>query len=178
MEIPPPPEFKVIEWAPKDTALLILDIQNQNCNAERRPRCVASVLKIKELLVRARKEEVAIVYSLTRNADISDIIEDVATVEGEPVVKSGGDKVFNTSLDEILRGKNIKKMIVVSTSAHGAVLHTATGASARGYKVIVPVDGISASSKYPEQYTAWHLVNAPGSRKQTSLTKSDLIHFS
>ena len=175
--MPPPPELKVIDVDPKDTAPLILDIQNQNCNAKRRPRCVASVLKIKELLVRARKEEAAVVYSLTRNADTSDIIEDVAPVEGEPVVKSGVDKFFNTSLDEILEGKNVKTVIVVGTSAHGAVLHTATGAASRGYKVIVPVDGMSASSKYPEQYTAWHLVNAPGSRRQTCLTKSDLIHF-
>lgn len=63
------------------------------------------------------------------------------------------------------------------TTAEGAVIHTATGAAMRGFKVIVPVDGMSAGTLYAEQYTAWHLVNAPGSRKGTTLTKFDLIAF-
>jgi len=47
----------------------------------------------------------------------------------------------------------------------------------RGFKVIVPVDGMSAGSLYAEQYTSWHLINAPGSRKRTTLTKFNLIEF-
>ena len=43
--------------------------------------------------------------------------------------------------------------------------------------VIVPVDGMSSSSTYPEQYTAWHLLNAPGVGPKTTLTKIDGITF-
>ncbi|NIS62854.1 MAG: isochorismatase family protein [Proteobacteria bacterium] len=178
VEVPPPPELKQVQVDPKVTALLILDIQSQNCNVERRPRCVGSVPKIKKLLTEARTKGLSVVYSLPRTGSISDIIEDVFPLEGEPVVQSGPDKFFHTDLEEILMEKNVETVIVVGTAAHGAVLHTATGAALRGLRVIVPVDGMSASDLYPEQYTAWHLAHAPGSQKQTTLTRTDLIQFS
>lgn len=45
----------------------------------------------------------------------------------------------------------------------------------RGLSVIVPVDGMSAGTLYAEQYTAWHLVNAPGTRTRTNLTTLEAI---
>jgi len=119
----------------------------------------------------------SVVYSLTCSASASDVIKDVAPVDGEPVVKSGVDKFFGTDLEKILREEGIKTVILVGTSAHGAVLHTATGAALRGLQVIVAVDGVSAGKPYAEQCTAWHLVNAPGSRRQVTLTRTDLIQF-
>lgn len=178
VEVPPPPELKEVQVAPQVTALLILDIQNQNCTVERRPRCAASVPKIRELLIEARAKGISVVYSLTRTGSASDIIEDVAPLEGDPVVQSGPDKFFRTDLEKILTEKNIETVIVVGTAAHGAVLHTATGAALRGLQVIIPVDGISAGELYPEQYTAWHLAHAPASQKQTTLSRTDLIQFS
>ena len=86
------------------------------------------------------------------------------------------DKFYNTDLEKILRDRGIKTVIIAGTAANGAVLHTATGAAMRGLKVIVPVDLMSADL-YAEQYTAWHLVNAPGTRRQTTLTRSDLIEW-
>jgi hypothetical protein len=47
----------------------------------------------------------------------------------------------------------------------------------RGYKVIVPIDGMSGNSLYPEQYTAWHLVNTERVMQQVTLTKVDLIGY-
>jgi hypothetical protein len=43
--------------------------------------------------------------------------------------------------------------------------------------VIVPVDGVSSSTAYAEQYTAWHLANAPRIGPQVTLTRSDLVSF-
>jgi len=88
------------------------------------------------------------------------------------------DKFYQTDLEKILTSKNISKVIIVGTSAHGAVLHTATGAALRQLEVIVPVDGISASEIYAEQYTIWHLANSPGTRRNVTLTKSDWIEIS
>lgn len=177
IKVPPPPELKTVTPDPRVTALLILDIQKRMCNEERRPRCAASVPKIQSLLTKARANGMLVVYSLTRSAEASDIVEEVAPLPNEPIVKSGVDKFFNTDLEDILRDKGIKTVILVGTSAHGAVLNTATGAASRGFEVIVPVDGMSASDPYAEQYTAWHLVNAPGTRRRTTLTKIDLIKF-
>jgi nicotinamidase-related amidase len=68
-------------------------------------------------------------------------------------------------------------VIIAGTTAEGAVLHTATGAAMRGFSITVPIDGMSAGTLYAEQYTAWHLVNAPGSRQSTILTRFGMIEF-
>ncbi len=129
------------------------------------------------LLQEAREAGMPVIHSLTRSAEPSDIRPEVAPMEGEHVVKSGVDKFYGTELETLLTVRGVETVIIVGTSSNGAVLHTATGAAARGLKVIVPVDGISASDTYAEQYTAWHLVNAPGRRRQTTLTKIELIEF-
>lgn len=177
VKAPPPPELKPITVDIKATALLILDIQYGNCNPERRPRCVASLPGIQSLLAAARDREMPVIYSLTRNASKSDIRKEVAPLPAEPIVKSGVDKFFRTDLENILKAKGIETVILVGTSAHGAVLHTAVGAAQRGLKVVVPVDGISGGDLYAEQYTCWHLVNSPGTRRQTTLTRISLIKF-
>jgi nicotinamidase-related amidase len=177
VKAPPPPELNPVTVEPGETALLILDIQHQNCNPERRPRCVASIPKIQSLLTEVRNAGMPVLYSLTRNASPADIREEVSPQPGDPIVKSGVDKFQGTELEEILRSKEIQTVILVGTSAHGAVLHTATGAAMRGFRVIVPVDGMSAGDPYAEQYTSWHLVNGPGTRRQTTLTCIDLIRW-
>lgn len=177
VKAPPAPELKAVTVDPKTTALLILDIQKQNCNPERRPRCVASLQGIQGLLRAARDKGIPVVYSLTRGADPGDIRAEVTPLPGEPVVRSGVDKFFGTDLEKILTERNVETVILVGTAAHGAVLHTATGAALRGLKVVVPVDGMSADDPYVEQYTCWHLANAPGTRGQTTLTRISLIQF-
>ncbi len=174
---PAPPELAPVKVDVTSTALLILDIQTNNCNLEARPRCVASLPRIQALLTQARSKGVTVVYALTSKAEASDIREELTPLPDEPVVKSGADKFFGTDLEAILRERGVETVIVTGTSAHGAVLHTATGAAMRGFRVIVPVDGMSASDPYAEQYTAWHLANAPGTRRQTTLTKAALIQM-
>jgi nicotinamidase-related amidase len=174
---PPPPNLEEVTINPRTTALLILDIQNQNCNAERRPRCLASLQKMKKFLENARTRNMLVIYSLTRKAALSDIRKEVSPRGDEPIVKSGPDKFFNTDLKINLKNRDIKTLVLVGTSAHGAVLNTAIAAILRNLRVIVPVDGISATNPYAEQYTVWHLQNAPGCRGQAAITKLDLIKF-
>lgn len=162
---------------PEKTAFLILDIEERTCNRERRPRCLSSVPNIRKFLDRARKNNVFVVYSLTSTGTPESILADVAPTGAEPIVQSSVDKFYNTKLEDILRNRKIESVIISGTTAEGAVIHTATGAAMRGFNVIVPVDGISAGTLYAEQYTCWHLVNAPGSRKSTVLTTFDLIEF-
>jgi phosphatidylglycerol:prolipoprotein diacylglycerol transferase len=177
VKAPPAPELEPVQVAPATTALLILDIQNQNCNLERRPRCVATLSGIQKLLNEARSKGVPVVYSVTSRATRTDIRQEVTPLPEEPVVTASVDKFHGTELETILRSQGVRAVIVVGTAAHGAVLHTAVGAALRGFDVIVPVDGMSADDAYPEQYTAWHLANSPGSRKRTTLTRIDLVTF-
>jgi nicotinamidase-related amidase len=177
VQAPKPPELKPVTINPKETALLILDIVKQVCNAERRPRCIDSVPKIQTLLNQARAKEVAVIYSLGGGATPADVLKEVAPLGTEPIVKAPADKFYNTDLEKILKDKGIKTVIVVGSAAHGAVLNTGSQAAFRGFKVIVPVEGMSSENTYFEQYTAYHLANAPGVGQQVTLTRIDMIKY-
>ena len=175
VQAPKPPELKPVTLDPKTSALLVLDMVKQTCNIERRPRCLDTVPKIQALLKQARAKGIAVVHSITTAATPADIAKDLTPLDGEPIVKSSADKFFKTDLEKILSDKGIKEVVVVGTAAHGAVLNTGSQAAFRGLKVIVPVDGMSAENTYFEQYTAYHLANAPGVGQQVTLTKFDMI---
>jgi len=174
---PEPPPIEDVVLDPKTTALLILDIEERTTNMERRPRAVASVPRIAALLEKARSNGVFVAYSTTGGGSPETILPPVKPAEDDPVVRASVDKFYNTDLQQYLVDKGIETVIVVGTAAEGAVLHTATGACMRGFDVVVPVDGLSSSTLYAEQYVCWHLVNAPGSRRRTKLTTIDGISF-
>jgi nicotinamidase-related amidase len=174
---PPAPKLSEVETSAEDTALLILDIEERTCNRETRPRCVDSVPAIEELMKRARAAGVPVLYSTTSKGTPETILPAVKPIAGEPVVKSSVNKFYGTDLDSELKKRHIKNVIVTGTAAHGAVLHTATAASYMGYKVIAPVDCLSAKELYTEQATVWNLATGPANRKTTTLTKSVMIKF-
>jgi len=178
VKVPPPPELKPVTVDVKTDALFIIDMVSETCNAKARPRCVATIPAIKKLLNDARAKGMRVIYALGTSG--KEILPDLAPKEGEPTVKSGADKFVNTDFEKILRDKGITGMIMVGTLAYGGVLHTASQAAFRGFKVVVPVDGMSSfneSTLYTEQYTAWHLANAPGLAGKLTLTKIDMIKF-
>ncbi|MBI4572798.1 MAG: cysteine hydrolase [candidate division NC10 bacterium] len=175
VKVPAAPELKRVTIDPRASALLVLDIVKQTCPP--RPRCVASVPEIQRLMTQARGKGLAVIYSLVPGGGIADIFPEVAPQGGEPIVVSGPDKFFGTDLEKILKDKGVQTVIVVGTAANGAVFYTASGAALRGLKVIVPVEGMSAGDPYIEQYTAWHLVNAPRVGAQVTLTRMDMIQY-
>jgi nicotinamidase-related amidase len=177
VKTPQAPEPKPMTLDSATTALLLLDFNKQVCNNERRPRCIASVPAVAKLAERARAGKVAVVYSLTAGSSIGDVAPALAARPGEPSVTSGPDKFLGTDLERILKERGITTVIVTGTAAHGAVLNTASGAAFRGLKVILPVDGLSAEDLYAEQYTVWHLLNAPRVSTQTTVTRTDMITF-
>ena len=174
---PPPVVLQPVHLDPKTTALLILDIEEWTCNAERRPRCPDSVPRIRGFLDQAKAKDMAVIYSLTSKGTPQTILPGVQPVGDAPIVQSGVDKFYNTELEKILRDRAIKTVVIVGTAAEGAVLHTATGAALRGLEVVVVLDGMTSANLYAEQYTAWHLLNAPGTKGKAILTLFKLIDF-
>ncbi len=172
VSIPPAPELTSVVINPESTALLILDMETRLC---KNPRCLASITKINHLMNKARQNGMLIVYSLTPTGNPSDIFIELAPKPGNPIVRSSVDKFYKTNLSRILQQHGIKTALVTGYAANGAVLHTATSGAFHGVKVVVPVDGMSASNPYAEQYTAWHMLNSPGTRNQATLTKISLI---
>jgi nicotinamidase-related amidase len=174
VKAPAAPELKPVTVTSTDTAYLVLDIQKQNCPP--RPRCLASVPRIQKFLAEARARRMAVVHA-TFTGNLADILPEAAPRAGEPMVASGPDKFVGTDLEKILKDKGIKTVIVAGTAAHGAVLYTASGAVFRGFKVIVPVDGMAAESTYIEQYVTHQFVAGPRLGPAVTLTRFDLIKF-
>jgi nicotinamidase-related amidase len=177
VKTPPAPPLKNVTLDRKTTALLLLDFNEQTCNQERRPRCIASIPKVRTLLAAARDAGVPVAFSVGGGGKAADINKDLTPTKDEPVVSSGLDKFVGTELESFLKQHGVKTVVVAGVAAHGAVLYTVTTAAERGLHVVVPVDGISADALYPEQYTTWHLVNAPRIGTSVTLTKIDDVKF-
>jgi nicotinamidase-related amidase len=177
IKVPPAPELKAVTVDPKTTALLMLDFVKQTCNEQRRPRCLATLPKVKVLLAEARAKDMLVVYSFINTGTIADTLAEVAPTGKEPTVQSSADKFYKTNLEQILKDKNITTVIVVGTGAHGSVMYTGSEAALRGMKVIVPVDGMSAENAYIEQYVTYNFTSAPAISNNTTLTSIDMIKF-
>jgi nicotinamidase-related amidase len=177
IKVPPAPELKAVTIDPKTTALLMLDFVKPGCNEQRRPRCLATLPKAKALLAEVRAKDMLVVYSFTFTSTMGDTLSEVAPTGQEPAVQSGVDKFYKTNLEQILKDRDIKTVIVVGTAAHGAVMYTASAAALRGMKVIVPVDGISAENAYAEQYVTYNFTSASGISDKVTLTSVDMMKF-
>ena len=184
VKAPPPPRLQTVKVDPKTDALLLLDFNGHDdaasgpCNKATKPRCLASLPKLRTALEAARAHGVYVIYSLGgATATPADIHPEIAPRDGEPVVKSGPDKFIGTKLSELLAAKAIKRVIVTGTAAEGAVLATASDAAFHGLDVVVPVDGMSSSELYAEQYVAWHMTHAPGVAPKTVLTSLGMLGY-
>ena len=180
VKLPPVPELKPVTVDPRTTALLVLDMMKANCGA--RPRCLATVATVRKLLDQARAHNMMVVFNLTGAGKVEDMVDvSLAPRAGEFMVKGSGgaDKFVNSNLDQGLKEHSIRTVIVTGTSAQGAVGGTTNGAAQRGYKAVVPIDGMSAEDAFNELYAIWHIYKG-GPVNLTSnatVTRSDLITF-
>ncbi len=171
-----------VELDAKTTAYLVLDVTSTICQP--RKSCVATLPAISALLKKARDAKVPVVYSDTPGT--STILPEVAQLADEPKVTGRADKFINTNLDDILKAKGIKTVVIVGYVANGAVLYTSFGANIRGYTAVVPVDGTGAEDPFAYTLTLYQLLNEPGfantankplAAGQVTLTKTDRITF-
>lgn len=176
VKAPPAPELKPVTVDARTTALLMLDFVTPNCTS--RPRCMESVPAMKNLLTEARAKGLPVIHSFVRNTTAANSVPDLAPLAGELSVTAGPDKFLNTDLEKILRSKGVQTVITVGTAAHGAVLYTGSAAVLHGFKVIVPVDGMSSENLFFEQVTAWLLAKGTGNiGANVTMTRSDMIKY-
>ncbi len=178
-KLPPPPQLKPVTLVPKQTALLVMDFTVQTCTVERRKRCADSVPKVKNFVEEARGKGALIIYSVAVPKSVpGDILKDLTPAAGEQVLPPlGPDKFINSDLEKTLKDKGITTVVAMGTQAQTSVLHTGGEAALRGFKVVVPVDAMSADDLFPELYTAWHLSTAARISAQVTLTRLDMIGF-
>ncbi len=166
------PEYKVVKEVKlpsRETAVIVVDMQNDFVKPEGKlyvPTAPKTIEPIRRLLDKARKKKVRIFYTQDTHYDDDPeyaiwgehvrygtwgwkIIDELAPEPGDIVVqKTRYDGFYGTPLEDLLRVYNIKNLVIVGTVANICVLHTAGSAALRWYKVIVPMDGISALSDF------------------------------
>jgi nicotinamidase-related amidase len=175
IKVPPAPALKEIKVDPKTTALLLLDFVKQTCPWN--PRCTATVPATKRFLAEARAHHVLVIHSYVFGGTMADTLPEVAAAPGEPAVQSGPDKFLGTDLEKLLKDHGIKTVIVTGTFSQGAVMHTGDEAALRGFKVVVPVDGVSAPNAFEELYVTYNFAAAPLVAAQATVTRYSMIKF-
>jgi nicotinamidase-related amidase len=174
---PPAPEAKPVTVEAAKTALFVMDFNKNGCTPERRARCVAVLPKVQKILNEARAKGVVVIHTLAGTTTAADIVSELAPKQGERVVSAPIDKFYGNDLEKALKDRGIDTVILTGTSSNGAVLFTAGGSAMRGFKVVVPVDGMPGDGVYQEQFAAWNIVNGPTVREKATLTKIDMISF-
>jgi nicotinamidase-related amidase len=178
---PPRPELKPVALDGSTTALLILDMVKSVCGP--RPRCVATIPDVRRLHDAARAAGAMVWYSLVGSngmATPADVIDPGFTPrDGEWVRQSGPDKFLGSNLEEKLKARGIRTVVVCGTAFQGVGIGTGSGLAQRGYKVIVPIDCLSSDEPYMEQYAAWHLFKGGPAivTSQVTLTRSTMVKF-
>jgi nicotinamidase-related amidase len=188
VKAPPKPELKAVTLDSKTTALLIIDIGKGNCGV--RPRCVATLPSIKKLHDQARAAGVMVWYTVGDAAELPEYFGVGFTPRAgeftsrcsdkvKPPCQAGPDKFMGSDLEARLKAKGIKTVIVCGTSAQGVGIGTGSGAAQRGYKVIYPIDCVSAEDPYNEQYAAWHMFKGGPAIVvgATTVTRTSMIKF-
>jgi nicotinamidase-related amidase len=171
-----------------NTALLVIDVQNGNvAQAYERD---AVVTNIASLVDRAREQGVPVVWvqhsdeQLVKGTDDWRIVPELAPDDAEPLVeKSYGDSFEDTSLETVLSGLGVGRLVVVGAQTDACIRSTLHGAFVRGYDATLVSDAHTTEDQTrwgappPDQVIAftnlyWTYERAPGRTAGTVETKA------
>ncbi len=170
------------------TALLVIDVQNGVVHgAHQRETVVANVAGLVE---RARRERVPVVWvqhcdeQLAKGSDGWRIVPELAPGDAEPLVeKSYGDSFEDTTLETVLSGLAVGRLVVVGAQTDACIRSTLHGAFVRGYDTILVSDAHTTEDQTswgappPDQVIAhtnlyWTYQTAPGRSAGTVETRN------
>lgn len=161
-----------------NTALLVVDVQNGVvAGAHERDAVVAN---IKSLVKRARRELVPVVWvqhsddGLARGSDDWRIVAELDRGDAEPLVeKNYGDSFEATTLESVLSGLGVGRLVIVGAQTDACIRSTLHGALVRGYDATLVSDAHTTEDQSewgappPDQVIAhtnlyWKYQTAPG----------------
>jgi nicotinamidase-related amidase len=170
-----------------NTALLVIDVQNGVvAGAYERDAVVANVARLVET---ARRERVPVVWvqhsdeGLARGSDDWRIVPELTPGDAEPLVEKGyGDSFEETTLETVLAGLGVGRLVVAGAQTDACIRSTLHGALVRGYDAILVSDAHTTEDQSawgappPEQVIAhtnlyWTYETAPGRTAGTVATK-------
>ncbi|MDQ6847973.1 MAG: isochorismatase family protein [Candidatus Dormibacteraeota bacterium] len=135
-----------------NTALLVVDVQQGVVDgAHRRDEVVAN---IGSLVEKARRERVPVVWvqhcseELVRGSEVWRIVPELTPGDAEPLVeKEYGDSFEGTTLETVLSGLGVGRLVVAGAETDACVRSTLHGALARGYDATLVSDAHTAGDK-------------------------------
>ena len=170
-----------------NTALLVIDVQTGVvAGAHERDAVVANVGSLVE---KARRERVPVVWvqhsdeGLVRGSDSWRIVSELTPAKAEPLVeKNYGDSFEDTTLETVLSGLGVGRLVVVGAQTDACVRSTLHGAFARGYDATLVSDAHTTEDQTswgappPDKVIAhtnlyWKYQTAPGRTAGTVETK-------
>ncbi len=170
-----------------NTALLVVDVQNGA--VERAHERDAVVANVGSLVERARREGVPVVWvqhsdeHLARGSEAWQIVSDLTPGDAEPLVeKNHGDSFEDTTLETVLSGLGVGRLVVVGAQTDWCVRSTLHGALTRGYDATLVSDAHTTEDQTewgappPDQVIAhtnlyWTYQTAPGRTAGTVTTQ-------
>jgi nicotinamidase-related amidase len=171
-----------------NTALLVVDVQNGVvAGAHERDAVVANIAS---LLGQARREQVPVVWvqhsdeNLARGSDNWQIVPELARERGEPLVEKGyADSFEETTLESVLSGLGVGRLVVAGAQTDECIRSTLHGAIVRGYDATLVSDAHTTEDQTewgappPEKVIAhtnlyWAYHKAPGRTAGTAETKA------
>jgi nicotinamidase-related amidase len=174
-----------------NTALLVVDVQNGVvAGAHERDAVVANVGRLVE---KARQERIPVVWvqhsdeELAQGSDDWQIVPELTPGDAEPLVqKNYGDSFEDTTLEAVLSGLAVGRLVVAGAQTDACIRSTLHGALARGYDATLVSDAHTTEDQTawgappPGQVIAhtnlyWTYQTAPGRTAGTVETKD--VHF-
>jgi nicotinamidase-related amidase len=165
-EIPGP---QPVRLKSRETGVIVVDMQNDFVHPKGRlhvPKAGETVPVIAKLLERARKAGCKIFYTQDWHSRDdpefsiwgehavegtwgAEIVDELKPISGETVIrKIRYDAFYGTHLEHLLRLGRLENLVICGTVANICVLHTAGSAALRWWRVVVPVDTISALNEF------------------------------
>ncbi|MDQ1414440.1 MAG: hypothetical protein QOF81_53 [Acidimicrobiaceae bacterium] len=170
-----------------NTALLVIDVQHGVVDgAHERDAVVANVAG---LVDKARQERVPVVWvqhsdeDLVRGSDDWRIVSELSPDDSEALIeKHYGDSFEDTTLETVLSGLGVGRLVVVGAETDACIRSTLHGAFVRGYDATLVRDAHTTGDQTawgappPDQVIAhtnlyWTYQTAPGRKAATVETK-------
>ncbi|WP_309492632.1 isochorismatase family cysteine hydrolase [Candidatus Hecatella orcuttiae] len=148
-------------------ALIVIDMLNDFVKgALKCPRAQRIIPQIRKLIRAARKKGVKVIYAndahlpavdaefdvwgahAVKGTKGAEVIDELKPQKGDFVIeKRRYSGFFETDLDILLRELKVDRVILTGLHTNCCVKHTAADAMFRGYKIIIPEDGVEAFSE-------------------------------
>lgn len=166
------------EFAPQNSALLVIDMQKYFCDSSSHayiPSSEAIIPRIKLLTNTFKANNLPVIYTrhintqenagmmckwwkgiLSEGNNMDEIIPELNTKNSHIIEKTQYDAFYNTNLESFSRENNINQLVITGVMTHLCCETTARSAFVRGFETFLCID---ATATYNENFHTSSLIN-------------------